>query len=87
MLEFCAKHDIVPDAKTIATREIETAFSRMAKNDVKYRLVIDIATMDKAAVTTGRLSGRAPPSAPSRFFNSPAAYRSVSITRAVKRMH
>ena len=49
MLDFCAAHDLVPDIETIAMRDIDTAFTRMAKNDVKYRFVIDMATMDKAA--------------------------------------
>jgi uncharacterized zinc-type alcohol dehydrogenase-like protein len=48
MLDFCAKHEVVADIKMIAMRDIETAFVRMAKNDVKYRFVIDMASMDKA---------------------------------------
>lgn len=49
MLDFCAKHDVIPDVEMIAMRDIETAFSRMTQNDVKYRFVIDMATIQDAA--------------------------------------
>jgi uncharacterized zinc-type alcohol dehydrogenase-like protein len=45
MLDFCASHDIVSDIEMIAMPDIETAFVRMAKSDVKYRFVIDMATL------------------------------------------
>jgi len=49
MLDFCAKHNIVADIETIRADQINEAYERMLKNDVKYRFVIDMATLDKAA--------------------------------------
>ncbi|MFJ1292465.1 NAD(P)-dependent alcohol dehydrogenase [Paracoccus yeei] len=45
MLNFCAEHGIVADIEMIRADEIETAYERMLKGDVKYRFVMDIATM------------------------------------------
>ncbi|RTE85848.1 MULTISPECIES: NAD(P)-dependent alcohol dehydrogenase [Gammaproteobacteria] len=45
MLDFCAKHNIVSDIEMIKADDIEAAYERMLKGDVKYRFVIDIATM------------------------------------------
>lgn len=45
MLDFCAKHNIVSDIETIPMDYINTAFERMLKSDVKYRFVIDMATL------------------------------------------
>jgi len=42
MLDFCGKHNITADVEMIAGEEIETAFTRMLKSDVKYRFVIDM---------------------------------------------
>lgn len=49
MLDFCGKHNITADIEMIRMDEIETAYARMLKSDVKYRFVIDMATMPKAA--------------------------------------
>ncbi|MBO9766096.1 MULTISPECIES: NAD(P)-dependent alcohol dehydrogenase [Xanthomonas] len=49
MLDFCAKHNIVSDIQTIRADQINEAYERMLKSDVKYRFVIDMATLDKAA--------------------------------------
>ncbi|WP_031340846.1 NAD(P)-dependent alcohol dehydrogenase, partial [Xanthomonas maliensis] len=49
MLDFCAKHNIVSDIETIRAEQINEAYERMLKGDVKYRFVIDMATLDKAA--------------------------------------
>lgn len=46
MLDFCAQHDIVSDIEMIRMDEINTAYERMLKSDVKYRFVIDLATLD-----------------------------------------
>ncbi|KAI4330133.1 hypothetical protein MLD38_028438 [Melastoma candidum] len=43
MLEFCAKHGIAADVEVIKMDEINTALERLAKSDVKYRFVIDVA--------------------------------------------
>ena len=45
MLDFCAKHGITADIEMIRADEIEPAYERMLKGDVKYRFVMDIATM------------------------------------------
>ena len=42
MLAFCAEHGIVADIEMVRPTEIENAFQRMLKGDVKYRFVIDI---------------------------------------------
>ena len=46
MLDFCAEHGIVSDIEMIRMDEINTAYERMLKSDVKYRFVIDLATLD-----------------------------------------
>jgi uncharacterized zinc-type alcohol dehydrogenase-like protein len=48
MLDFCAEHDIVSDIETIAMDGIEDAYERMLKSDVKYRFVIDMASLKGA---------------------------------------
>jgi uncharacterized zinc-type alcohol dehydrogenase-like protein len=45
MLDFCGKHNIVSDVETINADYINEAYERMLKSDVKYRFVIDIASM------------------------------------------
>ncbi len=49
MLDFCAKHNIVSDIELIAMADINTAYERMLKGDVKYRFVIDMASLKPAA--------------------------------------
>ncbi len=49
MLDFCGKHDIVCDVEMIDMKDINAAYERMIKGDVKYRFVIDIATLKAAA--------------------------------------
>ncbi len=48
MLDFCAEHGIVSDIETIAMKDINTAYERMLRSDVKYRFVIDMATLSAA---------------------------------------
>ncbi len=45
MLAFCAAHGIVSDIELIKVADINAAYGRMQKNDVKYRFVIDMATL------------------------------------------
>ena len=45
MLDFCAGHGIVSDIETIRMDYINAAYERMLKSDVKYRFVIDMATL------------------------------------------
>jgi len=45
MLDFCAEHGIVSEVEMIGVQEIDDAYERMARSDVKYRFVIDLATI------------------------------------------
>jgi uncharacterized zinc-type alcohol dehydrogenase-like protein len=47
MLDYCAEHNIVADVEMINIDYINEAYERMIKNDVKYRFVIDIASLKK----------------------------------------
>ena len=49
MLDFCAEHGITCDIEMIQMREINEAYERMLKSDVKYRFVIDMASLPQAA--------------------------------------
>lgn len=49
MLDFCAKHNIVSDIEIIPMQKINEAYERMIKSDVKYRFVIDMASLKDAA--------------------------------------
>ncbi|MFY3965884.1 NAD(P)-dependent alcohol dehydrogenase [Achromobacter ruhlandii] len=46
MLDFCAEHGIVADIEMVRADEINAAYERMLKGDVKYRFVIDNATLN-----------------------------------------
>jgi alcohol dehydrogenase (NADP+) len=45
MLDFCAQHGIVSDIEMIPVQQIDEAYERMLRSDVKYRFVIDSATL------------------------------------------
>jgi alcohol dehydrogenase (NADP+) len=45
MLDFCGKHDIVCDIEMIAMQQINEAYERLLRSDVKYRFVIDMASL------------------------------------------
>ena len=45
MLDFCAEKNIVSDVEVIAMSQINEAYERMLKSDVKYRFVIDMASL------------------------------------------
>jgi alcohol dehydrogenase (NADP+) len=45
MLDFCAEKNIVADVEVIPMQNINEAYERMLKNDVKYRFVIDMASL------------------------------------------
>lgn len=45
MLDFCAEHKVYCDIETIAIEQINTAYERMLKSDVRYRFVIDMASL------------------------------------------
>jgi alcohol dehydrogenase (NADP+) len=45
MLDFCADHGIVADIEMIRVQQIDEAYERMLRSDVKYRFVIDNASL------------------------------------------
>jgi uncharacterized zinc-type alcohol dehydrogenase-like protein len=45
MLDYCAEHNIVSDVEVIDIKDINSAYERMLKGDVRYRFVIDMATL------------------------------------------
>lgn len=45
MLDFCAEHGITADVEVIPIQRINEAYDRLAKGDVKYRFVIDLASL------------------------------------------
>ena len=45
MLDFCAEHNIVSDIEMISIHDINEAYERMLKGDVKYRFVIDMESL------------------------------------------
>lgn len=45
MLDFCGKHNIVCDIELIRMQQINEAYERMLRSDVKYRFVIDMASL------------------------------------------
>lgn len=45
MLDFCAEHNIVSDIELISIQQINEAYERLLKGDVKYRFVIDMASL------------------------------------------
>jgi alcohol dehydrogenase (NADP+) len=47
MLDFCAEHGIVSDVETIAIQQINEAYERLLKSDVRYRFVIDMASIER----------------------------------------
>jgi uncharacterized zinc-type alcohol dehydrogenase-like protein len=47
MLDFCAKHKLTADVEVIPIQKINEAYERMLRSDVKYRFVIDMASLGK----------------------------------------
>jgi alcohol dehydrogenase (NADP+) len=45
MLDYCAEHNIVSDIEIIDIKDITASYERMVKGDVRYRFVIDLATL------------------------------------------
>jgi alcohol dehydrogenase (NADP+) len=60
MLDYCAEQGIVSDIELIPIQEIDRAYDRMLKSDVKYRFVIDLASLeqDRRAAGDDRDEGR-----------------------------
>ncbi len=49
MLDFCGEHNIVSEIELIQMQDINEAYERMLKSDVRYRFVIDMASLKKQA--------------------------------------
>jgi hypothetical protein len=49
MLDFSATHDITVDVEVLPASQVQTALDRLARNDVRYRFVLDMAGLRKAA--------------------------------------
>lgn len=47
LLDFCGKHNIVADIEMINIQQINEAYERLLKGDVKYRFVIDMRSLKK----------------------------------------
>ena len=47
MLDFCGQHNITSDIELIPIQKINEAYDRLLKSDVKYRFVIDMASLQK----------------------------------------
>ena len=45
MLDYCAEHGITSDIELIPISSVNEAYGRMLRSDVKYRFVIDMATL------------------------------------------
>jgi len=48
MLDFCGEHNITSDVETIAIQQVNEAYERILRSDVRYRFVIDMATLKSA---------------------------------------
>ncbi len=48
LLDFCAAHGVLPECEIIRMQDINAALVRLEKNDVKYRFVIDMASLKEA---------------------------------------
>jgi uncharacterized zinc-type alcohol dehydrogenase-like protein len=51
MLDFCAEHNVASDIEMIRMDQIDEAYERMLESDVKYRFVIDMASMPAAVAS------------------------------------
>jgi D-arabinose 1-dehydrogenase-like Zn-dependent alcohol dehydrogenase len=47
---FCGKHNLTADVEIIPIQKVNEAYERLVKADVKYRFVIDMASLKSAAV-------------------------------------
>jgi len=45
MLNYCAEHNILSDVEMIDMKDVNEAYERVIKSDVKYRFVIDMKTL------------------------------------------
>ena len=49
MLDFCSQHNISADIEIISVADIEDGFARLDRGEVRYRLVIDMSTLNASA--------------------------------------
>ena len=56
MLDFCGKHGIVSDIEMIDIQEINEAYERLLNGDVKYRFVIDMASLKKEKANSDEIT-------------------------------
>jgi alcohol dehydrogenase (NADP+) len=49
MLDFCAQHGLAADVERIDIQQVEQAYARLLKQDVRYRFVIDMASLAREA--------------------------------------
>jgi alcohol dehydrogenase (NADP+) len=61
MLDFCAGADIAAEVEVIAADELDDAYDRVARGDVRYRLVLDVSTIARSAATVQLASAPAVP--------------------------
>ena len=54
MLDFCSEHNIVSDIELIRMDEINDAYERMLKGDVRYRFVIDMLVFKRIILVKKR---------------------------------
>lgn len=52
MLDFCSQHNISADVEIISAADIDDGFERLERGEVRYRLVIDMATLEAPAGDT-----------------------------------
>ena len=45
MIDFCAAYEIVSDVEMVPIQSVNEAYERLLKNDVRYRFVIDMASL------------------------------------------
>jgi uncharacterized zinc-type alcohol dehydrogenase-like protein len=45
MLDFCVNHQVMADVETIGMKDVNAAYERLTKNDVRYRFTIDLSTL------------------------------------------
>ena len=45
MIDFCAAHQIVSDVEMVPMQAVNEAYERLVRNDVRYRFVIDMASL------------------------------------------
>src|SRR5690606_18300670 len=60
MLDFCGEHNILADIELIGMQQINDAYDRMLRSDVKYRFVIDLASLKRSHDRSAAVGTTAP---------------------------